>query len=126
MRTSLTSVKDKAVDSNDFILGDANFIDEAFHVPQATKGSHQIAVAVSPLPYITCSRSIDVELRLLENVLCSISVSDTKSLQIDAQTVTRLTPFGDPLWSSFARPSRQLRRFDFRSHSMSKCGSLYF
>jgi hypothetical protein len=62
-------VKDKAVNSHNFILGDTNFINETFHVPQATKGSHEIAVAVSALPHITCCRSIDVELRFLEDIL---------------------------------------------------------
>jgi hypothetical protein len=71
MRYSLTSVKDKAVDSDDLIPGDTDFINEAFHVPQATKSSHQIAVAISTLAHITCSRSIDVELRFLKNVLYS-------------------------------------------------------
>jgi hypothetical protein len=79
MENSLTSVKDKAVDSYEFIAGDANLVNEAFHIPQATKRSHQIAIAVSPLPHITCSRSIDVELRFLKNVLGSRSALNIKS-----------------------------------------------
>jgi hypothetical protein len=62
-------VKDKAVDSHNFIPGDTDFIDETLHVPQATKSRHQIAVAVSALPHITCCRAIDVELRVLEDIL---------------------------------------------------------
>src|SRR5271154_1639128 len=88
------SVEDKAVDSHDFVSGNAHFVNQAFHVPQATEGSHQVAVAISTLSHITRRRPIDVELRLLEDVGNSLDPFRRSSLQLSRQPIETVSSLG--------------------------------
>lgn len=68
-RLMLTSKEYEPINPDFLIMLHTDLIDQAFHVPQATESGHEIAVPITALSDITCSRAIDVELRVLKYIL---------------------------------------------------------
>lgn len=66
-------MKHKAVHADNLVTRHAHLIDQAFHIPQTTKSGHEVTVTISTLTYITCCGTINIELRLLEDVLSGIN-----------------------------------------------------
>ena len=69
-------MEDKSINTHRRIVLDADFVDQAFHVAQAAKSSHEITVTITSLTYIARSGSIDEELRLLKYILSIVRFLD--------------------------------------------------
>src|SRR4051794_9164239 len=65
----LTSMEYEPVHSNLLILCNTCPLDQAFLIAEGTECAHEPTVTVIPLANIICRGTVDVELRLLENVL---------------------------------------------------------
>lgn len=80
---SRTSKEDKAINANLQAMFDTDFVDQSFHIPQTAEGSHEIAISVSTLAYIARRRAVDVELRLLEDILNKVSEHPQRTFSSD-------------------------------------------
>lgn len=62
------SVEHKPVHANLCVSRHAQLLNQTWLVTQSTQGSHEPAVTVSTLPHVISSGTVDVELRLVEDV----------------------------------------------------------
>jgi hypothetical protein len=128
----LTPMEDKAIHSNLFVAGDAHSLYQLLLVAYRRERGHEPAVPVVALAHIVCGRTSDIELRLYEDILPSLSAMHMQTKKIDVSTSTLLTDIGWKSACSLSNPVKQSagvsgRACDLlKSASISKCGSRYF
>ena len=60
----------------DFLVsGNAHFFKQVLFITQCAYGGHEPAITIPPLANIICSHAVDVEVRLVEDILGKISRS---------------------------------------------------
>ena len=62
-------MEDKTIDPDFLVPGYAYFFKEILFITQCAYGGHEPAITISPLANVIGAHAVDVELRLLEDIL---------------------------------------------------------
>lgn len=59
----------KTIDPNFLVPGNAHLFKQILFITQCAYGGHKPAITISPLANIICGYAVDVEVRLVEDIL---------------------------------------------------------